>query len=66
VGPFLGVWLSLIAIQRTEVGVASTLMGLSPIFLLPIGYLVFSERFGWRAVSGTMIAMVGVWLLFHS
>ena len=63
-GPFLGVTLSLFAIQRTEVGVASTLGSLTPIFLLPIGYFFFKERFGWPAVVGTLLAMAGVALLF--
>ena len=40
-GPFLGVSLSLFAIQRVEVGVASTLTSLPPVFLLPISYFVF-------------------------
>ncbi len=39
-GPFLGVWLSLIAIQLTHIGVASTLMALPPIFLLPISHFL--------------------------
>jgi drug/metabolite transporter (DMT)-like permease len=65
VGPFLGVWLSLIAIQWTEVGVASTLMGLAPIFLLPIGHYVFGEKIGWQAIFGTIVAMVGVGVLFQ-
>lgn len=63
-GPFLGVWLSLIAIQLTRIGVASTLMSLSPIFLLPVGAFLFKERVGGRAVLGTLTAMVGVALLF--
>lgn len=63
-GPFLGVTLSLVAIQNAELGVASTLMALPPLFLLPIGYFVFHERFGWQAVVGTIVAMVGVSLLF--
>lgn len=63
-GPFLGVWLSLAAIQLTRVGVASTLMALSPIFLLPAGAMFFKERIGWRAILGTALAMVGVALLF--
>jgi drug/metabolite transporter (DMT)-like permease len=63
-GPFLGVTLSLVAIQNAELGVASTLMALPPLFLLPIGYFVFKERFGWQAVLGTIVAMVGVSLLF--
>jgi drug/metabolite transporter (DMT)-like permease len=63
-GPFLGVTLSLVAVQNTALGVASTLSSLSPLFLLPIGYFFFSERFGWRAISGTILAMMGVALLF--
>lgn len=63
-GPVLGVWLSLVAIQLTRVGVASTLMALSPIFLLPVGAFVFKERVGWRAALGTLVAMVGVAVLF--
>lgn len=63
-GPFLGVWLSLVAVQLTEVGVASTLMALSPVILLPIGRLLFKERVGVRAIAGTLIAIAGVALLF--
>ena len=63
-GPFLGVTLSLVAIQNVELGIASTLMALPPLFLLPIGYFVFKERFGWQAILGTIVAMVGVGLLF--
>ena len=63
-GPFLGVTLSLLAIQRAPVGVASTLMALPPVFLLPVGYLVFKERFGWQAVAGTAVAIAGVAMLF--
>lgn len=63
-GPFLGVWLSLVAVQTTEVGVASTLMALSPIFMLPIGRLVFSERVRVQAAAGTAVAILGVGMLF--
>jgi drug/metabolite transporter (DMT)-like permease len=62
-GPFLGVTFSLIAIQNTEVGIASTLMALTPIILLPVGYFFFKERFGWDAVLGTILAVIGVGLL---
>ena len=64
VGPFLGVWLSLVAIQHTPVAVATTLMSLAPIILLPIGKIVFKERIGWRAVVGTVVAVSGVAMLF--
>ncbi len=64
VGPFLGVWLSLVAVQNTEVGIASTLMSLPPIFLLPVSRFVFNERIGVRAILGTVVALVGVSILF--
>ena len=63
-GPFMGVSLSLFALQRVEVGIASTLTSLPPLFLLPISYFVFKERFGWGAVAGTFVAMAGVAALF--
>jgi drug/metabolite transporter (DMT)-like permease len=63
-GPTLGVTFSLFAIQRTEIGIASTLMSLPPIILLPVGYFLFKERFGWVAIAGTFVAIVGVALLF--
>ena len=64
VGPVLGVSASLLAVQHAEIGVASTLMALPPVFLLPISYFVFKERFGWQTVAGTVVAMIGVGVLF--
>lgn len=64
IAPFLGVSLSLVAIQYTEVGIASTLMALPPVFLLPVSALFFKERFGWQAVAGTFVAVSGIALLF--
>jgi drug/metabolite transporter (DMT)-like permease len=63
-GPFLGVSLSLLSIQYAPVGIASTLMALPPVFLLPVGYFVFKERFGWGAILGTFVAITGVAFLF--
>jgi drug/metabolite transporter (DMT)-like permease len=63
-GPIVGVSSSLLAIQHTAVGIASTLMALPPVFMLPISYFVFKERFGWQAVAGTLVAIAGVALLF--
>jgi len=64
IGPFMGVSFSMYAIQRSQVGVASTLMSLAPVFLLPISYVVFKERYGWGAVVGTFVAILGVSVLF--
>jgi drug/metabolite transporter (DMT)-like permease len=63
-GPFLGVSFSMLAIQYTEVGIASTLTSLPPVFLLPISYFVFQERYGPGAIAGTILAIGGVALIF--
>jgi drug/metabolite transporter (DMT)-like permease len=64
-GPVFGVWLSLVAIDEAPLGIASTLMGLSPIFLLPIARLVFSEPISYRAVLGTVVALCGAAILLR-
>jgi drug/metabolite transporter (DMT)-like permease len=63
-GPLIGVSLSLFAIQNTNIGIASTIIALPPVFLLPIGYFIFKEHISWQAIAGTMLAVVGVGLLF--
>lgn len=63
-GPVLGATLSLFALQHTQVGVASTLIALPPVFLLPVSWLVFKEKFDLGAVLGTLVTIVGVALLF--
>ena len=62
-GPFLGVTLSLVAVQNAQVGVASALMSLPPIFLLPIGRLVFKERITLGGVVGAVVAVAGAIIL---
>ncbi|MBI5957397.1 MAG: DMT family transporter, partial [Chloroflexi bacterium] len=63
-GPFIGVWLSLVAVQNAPVGVASTLTSLMPIFLLPLGRVIFKEQITRRAVVGTVVAVIGTAVLF--
>ena len=63
-GPFVGIWLSLIAIKYANIGVASTLMALPPIFLLPLTRWIFKEKVSWRSMVGTVIAVAGVAMIF--
>jgi drug/metabolite transporter (DMT)-like permease len=63
-GPVLGVTLSLVALNLAPVGVASTLMALSPVFLLPVSRVLFKEPIRPRAVAGTLVAVAGVAMLF--
>ena len=64
VGPFLGIWLSLIAIQLTRLGIASTLMALPPVLLIPIEYFVYKKPISLRGMVGTAVAITGVALIF--
>ena len=64
IGPITGVWLSLVSVQASNLGVASTLQSLPPIFLLPISYFVFKEKINSKAIIGTLLALIGVGILF--
>jgi drug/metabolite transporter (DMT)-like permease len=63
-GPFLGVWLSLVAVQLTRVGIASTLMALPPVFVLLPSLWIFEDRISLQALVGTGIAIAGVAVIF--
>lgn len=62
-GPFLGVWMSMIAVQSSRVGVAATLMALTPVISLPMVRFVLKEPISRRALLGTLVAMAGVALM---
>ena len=63
-GPFLGVGFSLMAVQYTAAGIASTLMALTPIIILLPSRWLFHQKITWRAVLGAVISVVGVSLFF--
>lgn len=63
-GPVFGVSASLLAIQHTAVGVASTIMALPPVVMLPISYFFYKEKLNWQSILGTLVAIGGVALLF--
>ncbi len=64
VGPVSGMTMVMLALQRSPVGIVSTLSNLTPIIMLPIGYFVFHETITRRAIIGTMVAVVGTSVLF--
>ena len=63
-GPFLGVSLSLLAVQFTEAGVAATLMSLAPILIIPVAIIFYREHVAWQAAVGAAVAVGGSALLF--
>jgi drug/metabolite transporter (DMT)-like permease len=63
-GPFLGVSFSLVAIQHTSAGIASTIMALVPIFIIPPSMWLFKHKITIREMIGTFISLIGVSLFF--
>ena len=63
-GPFLGVSFSLMAVRYTSTGIASTLMALVPIFIIPPSIILFSHKVTLREAIGTVISLGGVVLFF--
>lgn len=63
-GPFLGVSFSLVAIQNTQAGIASTLMGLTPVFILAPSALLLKQRVTLREIAGAIISVIGASFFF--
>lgn len=63
-GPFVGVGFSLMAVQYTAAGIASTLMAMTPIIILLPSYWLFHEKITWKAVLGAFISVIGVSMFF--
>jgi drug/metabolite transporter (DMT)-like permease len=65
VGAFIGVWLSMVALKYAPVAIASTLMALMPVAILPMTRVVYKERVGLWAIVGAIVACLGVAILFN-
>jgi len=63
-GPFIGVSLSLYAVQHTETGIAAALMALTPIFIIVPTAIMFKEKITARQVIGAVISIVGASIFF--
>lgn len=63
-GPFVGVALSMFAIQHTKTGIASTLMALVPVFIIWPSAVMFKERITIPQIIGAFVSIAGVSLFF--
>ncbi len=63
-GPFLGVSFSLLAIQLTTTGIASTLMAIVPILIIPPAAIFFKQEVKLLDYIGAVISVGGVILFF--
>jgi drug/metabolite transporter (DMT)-like permease len=62
-GPFLGVWLSMVAVTYAIAGVAVTLMSLMPVIVIPVIWVIYKQKTSWRGFIGAVVAIVGVAIL---
>ena len=63
-GPFIGVGFSLMALQYTAAGIASTIQATTPILILVPTYYLFHQPITVRSVVGAVMSVVGVSLFF--
>jgi len=61
-----GVWFSMFAIKNVPVGIATTLIALVPVMVLPMSALAYKEKVSYRAVVGAIVAVLGIALLFNA
>jgi drug/metabolite transporter (DMT)-like permease len=63
-GPFIGVSLSLLALNYTTPGVASTLTSITPIILIPVAVFYYKEKLVLKEIIGAFLAISGVAIMF--
>ena len=63
-GPFIGVGFSLMAVQYTAAGIASTIMAMTPILILLPSRWLFGQPITPRNLLGAVISVIGVSLFF--
>ncbi len=63
-GPFIGVTLSLIALQYTAAGIVSSISSVSPVIIIPASIMIFKEKVLPKEILGAFVSIAGVVSLF--
>jgi drug/metabolite transporter (DMT)-like permease len=63
-GPYIGVVLSLFAIQRISAGRVSTLIGLTPVIIILPELLIFKKNIKPLEIAGAVVAVIGTAIFF--
>lgn len=63
-GPVIGVSLSLMAVKYTSAAVASTLMAIVPVIIIPVSIFIFKEKIARKEMFGAVIGVLGVAIMF--
>ena len=58
------VFLSLLAIQHTSTGIASTIMAIVPVLIIPFAVVLFKEKVNAKEIVGAVIAVIGTAIMF--
>jgi drug/metabolite transporter (DMT)-like permease len=64
-GPFVGVSLSLLAVQHTNTGIASTIMATVPVLILIPHAIIYRKLPAAIEVVGAVLCVAGVALFFN-
>ena len=62
VGTWLGIWMSQVAYQCSDIAIAQTLLATCPLFAIPIVWLAEGHRITAIGVVGTIVALIGIYL----
>jgi len=63
-GPYVSVYISILAIRYAEAGVAQVLLGAVPVFVLLPAWLVYRDRPSPLSLAGVVVAVAGGAILF--
>lgn len=63
-GPFLGVSFSLIAVKYADAGIASTIMAIVPVLIIPASMILYKEKISLKEIIGAILAVGGVAIFF--
>lgn len=65
-GPFLGVSFSLLAVKYTQAGIASTIMAIVPVLIIPPAILLYKQKITLLEIIGAVLSICGVAMFFIS
>ena len=63
-GPFLGVSFSLLAVQNTNTGTASTIMAIVPVLIILPAVVLYKQKVSLAEIAGAFLSVFGVALFF--
>ena len=61
VGTWLGIWMSQIAYQYSDIGIAQTLLSTCPLFAIPMVWFTGGHRISLIGIVGTTVALAGIY-----